>query len=48
MYGDSLAGAFTAFLVLVVVCSAAAGAFLFWLIPWVWAIAKPWLHAVTG
>lgn len=46
MYG--LDGAITAFMVVSGLIGAAIMAVLFWGVPWVWDIVKPWLHAVTG
>ncbi|MBO9766503.1 MULTISPECIES: hypothetical protein [Xanthomonas] len=48
MYGNSLDGAFTALLVVAGVAGAAIFALLFWLVPWLWELVKPWLHTVTA
>lgn len=36
---------------LVVTCvlaGVALGGVIFWLIPWLWRLAKPWVHSITG
>ncbi|MFA5662394.1 hypothetical protein [Castellaniella sp.] len=45
--GD-LSGAITAFMVVCGVVGAAIMAVLFWVVPWLWGLIRPWLHAVTG
>ncbi len=44
MYGDMFKGCFTA----LIVVSAIGGAVVAYVIPWLWHIVKPWIHAVTG
>lgn len=48
MYGDTLAGAFAAMLVCAALIGAAIFAVLFFGIPWLWEMIKPWLHQVTS
>lgn len=48
MYGSGLDGAFTALIVAAGIAGAAIMAVLFWGVPWLWALIKPWLHMVTG
>lgn len=44
MYGEMFKGLFTALILFGVVI----GGLLFLLIPWLWRLVKPWIHAVTG
>ena len=48
MYGSGINGAFTAMLVMAALAGAALFALLFWVVPWLWELVKPWLHMVTG
>lgn len=48
MYGSGLDGAFTALMIACGIAGAAIMALLFWGVPWLWGVVKPWLHAVTG
>jgi hypothetical protein len=45
---DGLAGAFTAFMVVCGLIGAAIATAIFWGVPWLWALVKPWIHSVTG
>jgi len=45
---DGIGNAFAFGLVLAVAAGAALMAILFWLIPWLWELVKPWLHMVTA
>ncbi len=47
MYGGT-GGWFIGAIALAVIAGAALMAILVWLIPWLWELVKPWLHAVTG
>ncbi|UXB37722.1 hypothetical protein [Stenotrophomonas maltophilia] len=47
MYGNSLDGMFVGFAIICALAGAAVFALLFWLVPWVWELIKPWLHMVT-
>lgn len=47
MYGN-FDGLFTGLIVICLLAGVAIGAFLFWLLPLLWAWVKPWIHAVTG
>jgi len=48
MYESGLDGAFTALIIVAGIAGAAIMAILFWGVPWLWDLAKPWLHSVTG
>ena len=48
MYGNSLDNAILGFGIACAVIGAAIFAVLFWLVPWVWELVKPWLHTVTA
>lgn len=48
MYGDSIGNAIIGFGILCAIAGAAVCGVAFWLIPWLWELLKPWLHAVTG
>lgn len=48
MYSNSFYGLFLGFGLICAGIGAAIFAVLFWLIPWLWTLVKPWLHAVTG
>ena len=45
---DGMGNAFLAGLLLAAAAGAALMAILFWVIPWIWELVKPWLHTVTG
>ena len=45
---DRLGDAIVRGLILMLIVGVAIGAFLFWLLPLLWAWVKPWLHALTG
>lgn len=42
-----LAGAVTGFMIFCGLAGAAIMGLLFWCVPWLWNMAKPWLHAIT-
>ena len=44
----NLDGAIAVFMVACGLIGAAIMATLFWGVPWVWGLVKPWLHVVTG
>lgn len=48
MFFGDLGKAFVAFAVIGGLIGAAAMAVLFWAVPWLWGLIKPWLHMVTG
>lgn len=48
MIGSDLENSFIALLVVCGVIGAAIMAVLLWLVPWLWSLVKPMLHAVTG
>ncbi len=48
MYGNGLNGVVTATIVVAGIAGAAIMAVLFWSVPWLWSLLKPWLHTVTG
>ena len=48
MYGSSFDGMFLGFAIICMAIGAAVFAFLFWFLPWLWELVKPWLHAITG
>lgn len=48
MYGKSLDDAFIACVVAAAVAGGTIVAVLFWLVPWLWRLIKPWLHAMTA
>lgn len=48
MYGTSLDGMLGAMCVFFLVVGAAIAGVCFWLIPWLWDMVKPWIHAVTA
>lgn len=41
-------GMFTAILIIAALAGAAIMAVIFWLVPWLWELIKPWLHMVTA
>lgn len=45
---DGIGNAFAFGLVLAMVAGATLMGVLFWLIPWLWSLIKPWLHMVTA
>lgn len=47
MYGGS-GNWFIGAVLLAMAAGAALMAVLFWLLPWLWEMVKPWLHAATG
>ena len=48
MFGEALERAIQAYLVMVFVAGALAGVFLLKVVPWLWRLAKPYIHALTG
>lgn len=48
MYGGDLGKMFAGMIVLAGLCGAAFMAVLFWVVPWLWGLIKPWLHVVTA
>lgn len=48
MIGDAIAQMFIAVIVVVAAITAAVTALLIFGVPWLWALLKPWLHAITG
>jgi len=48
MYGNGLDGAFTGLMIFCGLIGAVVMSLLFWGVPWLWAIVKPWIHSVTG
>ncbi|MEE7545754.1 hypothetical protein HF319_00690 [Xanthomonas sp. Kuri4-1] len=48
MYGNSLDGMIVAFGIICALIGAAVLAVLFWGLPWVWELVRPWLHTVTA
>ena len=46
MYGDM--NPMPAILILGAVIGMAIMAIIFWLIPWLWELIKPWLHLITA
>ncbi|QXF03595.1 MULTISPECIES: hypothetical protein [Xanthomonas] len=48
MYGSSLDGMFIGFAIMCALVGATIFALLFWLVPWLWELIKPWLHMVTA
>jgi len=46
--GDGIAKAMTFFFGLCVVGGIIVGGLLFWGVPKLWDLAKPWLHQITG
>lgn len=47
MYGSGLDGAFAAMLAAAALAGAGLFALLFWVVPWLWELVKPWLHMVS-
>lgn len=45
---DGIGSAIGFGLVLAMAAGAALMAILFWLIPWLWELVKPWIHMVTA
>lgn len=48
MYSDAVARALGALIVGVSLVSFTLGGLVFWGVPKLWGILRPWLHAVTG
>jgi hypothetical protein len=48
MYSDWFAQAILVFGIMCAVIGAAIVGLCFWLVPWLWEVAKPWLHTVTA
>lgn len=48
MYGNGLNGMFAAIVALAALAGAVILGLLLWLLPLLWSLIKPWLHAVTG
>lgn len=45
---DGLGNMFAAGIVLAIIAGGALVGVLFWLVPWLWSLIKPWLHMVTA
>jgi len=45
---DGLGNVFAFGIVLAACVGAAVMGVLFWLVPWLWGLIKPWLHMVTA
>lgn len=45
---DGLGNMFAAGIVLAMLAGAALTGILYWLVPLLWGLIKPWLHMVTG
>lgn len=48
MIGRGLEDAFFGMVLLAAAAGAALMGILFWLIPWLWGLAKPGIHALTA
>lgn len=48
MYGNSFDGMIGCFAAACALAGGAIFALLFWLVPWLWDLVKPWLHAVSA
>lgn len=45
---DGIGNAMTAFAIIAFAAGAAVCGLLFWLVPWLWSLIKPWLHAIKA
>ena len=48
MYGEGIAKAMTFIMILCGLAGAGIMMVLFFVVPWLWDLVKPWLHVVTG
>lgn len=48
MYGKAIGDAIAGMFIVIAVAAFGFGALLTWGLPKLWALVKPWLHAVTG
>lgn len=48
MYGDGIDKAMTFIMILCGLAGAGLMVGAFIVVPWLWGVIKPWLHAVTG
>lgn len=45
---DMFTGIMLAFGAICIAVGAALVAIVVWVVPWLWALIKPWLHQITG